>query len=354
MAWPKWIWKRWVIIGVAVVAVLGVLCGGVIWWKFFQSAEQDLKNDAERFNYGSLGGEVVGIPYPIFMILPRVFPDLVEKYARQGYGPEKAGYGGYGAFGFSWEEGRPLPVGMSIKKLGYERVTVNCALCHTTSYRLKPDDNLQFAFGGPGHTVNMQNFLRFLFAAADDARFTATRMLPEMAVQFPFDWLDYAIYSTILIPKTRAALRVGRGQMGWMDGKTAWGPGRDDAFNLPKYLLARFPWDETIGNTDFPAVWPRTSILSSPLRPSASDRRPSADSRSAIAGSRALSASSRRPHTRGRSTRVYPRAGESCTQHSAPPAMRMAAHALGPQSRSPRSALIPSMCEPGRSGTRIA
>jgi mono/diheme cytochrome c family protein len=255
MLWPRRKWARWVIIGVAVVVVLGVLCGGGVWWKFFQPGEQRLANDLERFNYGSLDAEVVGIPYPVFMILPRVFPDLVAKYARQGYGPEKAGYGGYGAFGFSWEEGRPLPVGMSIKKLGYDRVTFNCALCHTTSYRLNPDDDPQFAFGGPGHTVNLQNFLRFLFAAADDARFTAARMLPEMAVQFPFDWLDYAIYSTILIPKTRAALHFAQGQLGWMDGKPAWGPGRDDAFNLPKYLLARLPWDNTTGNVDFPAVW---------------------------------------------------------------------------------------------------
>ena len=72
-----------------------------------------------RFHYGSLGGELVaGIPYPIFMILPRVFPDLVERYATEGYGPEKPGYGGYGAFGLAWEEGERLPVGLSIKRLG--------------------------------------------------------------------------------------------------------------------------------------------------------------------------------------------------------------------------------------------
>ena len=57
------------------------------------------------------------------MILPRVFPDLVERYATEGYGPEKAGYGGYGAFGLAWEEGERLPIGLSIKRLGSERVT---------------------------------------------------------------------------------------------------------------------------------------------------------------------------------------------------------------------------------------
>jgi mono/diheme cytochrome c family protein len=40
-----------------------------------------------------------------------------------------------------------------------------------------------------------------------------------------------------------------------MDRKPAWAPGRDDAFNLPKYLINRSSWDETVANTDFPALW---------------------------------------------------------------------------------------------------
>ncbi len=40
-----------------------------------------------------------------------------------------------------------------------------------------------------------------------------------------------------------------------MDQKTAWGPGRDDAFNLPKFILMQQHWDDSIGNTDFPALW---------------------------------------------------------------------------------------------------
>ena len=144
-----------------------------------------------RFHYGSLGGELVaGIPYPIFMILPRVFPDLVERYATEGYGPEKPGYGGYGAFGLAWEEGERLPVGLSIKRLGQERVSLNCALCHTASYRLTPDAPPQFAVGGPAHTLNLQGLLRFLIAASHDRRFTAARLMPEIALHFPLDAID--------------------------------------------------------------------------------------------------------------------------------------------------------------------
>jgi mono/diheme cytochrome c family protein len=243
-------------IGGSVVILALAVIGLVTWWKLFKTDEQTFETDLERFKYGSLNGEyIAGIPYPLFMILPRVFPDLVEKYATQGYGPEKFGHGGYGAFGLAWEEGKRLPAGLSVKRVGYERVTVNCSACHTTVYRRPEDEKPRFAFGGPGHTVNVQGLLRFLFAAAHDARFTAARLMPELALQFELDLIDYALYSLVLIPKTRLALKVGERQLRWMNQKTAWAPGRDDAFNLPKYVLTQSPWDDSVGNTDFPALW---------------------------------------------------------------------------------------------------
>lgn len=251
--------RRWIkraVAVLAVVAALGAAGGAIVWWKFFLPGDQRFADDRERFLYGSLGAELIaGIPYPIFMILPRVFPDLVERFATEGYGPEKLGHGGYGAFGLPWEEGQRLPAGLSIRRLGFERVTVNCAACHVARYRLGPGEPAQYAVGGPGHTVNLQGLLRFLFAAANDRRFTAARIMPELALHFDLDWLDWAIYPAVLIPKTRLALKLGERELAWMDDKPAWAPGRDDAFNLPKYLLTRAPWDDTVGNTDFPAVW---------------------------------------------------------------------------------------------------
>ncbi len=250
------IWFRRALIALLVVAVLGVAGAGLAWWKFFKSETQIFADDEARFKYGSLGAELIaGIPYPIFMILPRVFPDLIETYAKQGYGPDKPGWGGYDAFGLAWEQGQRLPDGFSIRRFGYDRVTVNCALCHTATYRLSEDADRVFVTGGPGHTVNIQGLLRFLFAAAHDRRFTAARLLPEMAIHFPLDWLDWQIYSFILIPKMRLALQLAEHELGWMDSKTAWGPGRDDAFNLPKFILLQQHWDDSVGNTDFPALW---------------------------------------------------------------------------------------------------
>lgn len=258
-AWIKPVWTKRLAAGLVVALVLLAVLGAIGWWKFFKTEPQafasDVERALERFKYGSLGAEAAGIPYPIFMVLPRVFPDLVEKYATQGFGKDKFGHGGYGAFGLAWEEGQRLPVGFSIKRLGYERVTINCSLCHTTIYRTHADEKPRFAFGGPGHTVNLQGLLGFLFAAANDARFNSARLMPELALQFKFDWIDWALYSWVLIPATRTALRVAEGQLEWMKRKPAWAPGRDDAFNLPKYVLTRLPFDDTVGNTDFPALW---------------------------------------------------------------------------------------------------
>ncbi|MFO1024716.1 MAG: c-type cytochrome [Acetobacteraceae bacterium] len=249
-------WFRRILTTIIALAVLGIVVVSVGWWKFLHAEHQVFDTPRDRFQYGSLGSELVaGIPYPIFMILPRVFPDLVEKYAMQGYGPKKPGWGGYDAFGLAWEQGQRLPAGFSIRRVGYDRLTINCALCHTATYRMSPDADRVIVTGGPAHMMALRNLLDFLFAASHDARFTAARLMPEIALNVPLDWLDWQIYSFYLIPKTRLALQLAESELKWTQTKPAWGPGRDDPFNLPKYNLLREPLDDTVGNTDFPALW---------------------------------------------------------------------------------------------------
>ena len=123
---------------VAVLAIVGVAGGVYAWYKAFRVVPQEICGDVEpsrraelcaddaeeRFKYGSLGAEAdLGIPYPIFHVLPRVFGDLMP------------GPGGYRAFGIPWEEGRELPVGFSKKTMGFPRITQTCAICHAASYR---------------------------------------------------------------------------------------------------------------------------------------------------------------------------------------------------------------------------
>ena len=128
--------------------------------------------EEERFKYGSLGAEEdLGIPYPIFHVLPRVFGDLLP------------GPGGYRAFGIPWEEGRELPVGFSKKTMGFPRITQTCAICHAASYRTAPDATPVIVPTGPSHTTNAMAFLDFLEAAANDPRWSGDGMMPRDRAQ---------------------------------------------------------------------------------------------------------------------------------------------------------------------------
>ncbi|MBN8899922.1 MAG: hypothetical protein J0H57_02730, partial [Rhodospirillales bacterium] len=184
--------------GLVIVAALGLVF-------LLRPGPQHFASDTDRFLYGSVGGSALGIPYPIFMVLPRVFPDLVAQYATEGYGPAKPGWGGYGAFGVAWEQGQALPAGFSIDHRLYDRVTITCALCHTATWRDSVDGDQHVVAGGPSHGLNLGNLVHFLVAAARDNRFNSARLLPEIALNFPLNWFEAKLYGWVLIPATRFA-----------------------------------------------------------------------------------------------------------------------------------------------------
>lgn len=240
-------WKRKGVYLCSILLILGAIGGGVAWYKFFRVVPQaPFETAAEKFMYQSLGSEEDrGIPYPIFVVLPRIFPDLLP------------GPGGYRSLGLPWEEGKALPVGFSLKTMGFQRVTQNCSVCHAATYRTKKDESPRIQVAGPGHTTNVQAFLRFIGAAAKDPRFSAERMLPEIMLDFDLSWLDVLIYKFILIPMTQKAILEQDAQFAWMNRPNwpDWGPGRDDPMNLTKYFMIELEYDQTVGQADFPSIW---------------------------------------------------------------------------------------------------
>ena len=95
--------------------------------------------------------------------------------------PEKLpGPGGYAALGVSWEQGHELPIGFVKKKVGFDRVGNNCAVCHTTNYRASVDETPRFVDAGPGHTLNLVAFFRFLVDCAKDPRFNPDNLMHEI------------------------------------------------------------------------------------------------------------------------------------------------------------------------------
>jgi mono/diheme cytochrome c family protein len=231
---------------ITVLAGTGVFVG---WYKFFREEPQPawVNQDPEtRFKYGSIGAEWdAGIPYWIFMVLPRMFPEKLP------------GPGGYAALGVPWEQGQELPVGFTKKVIGFPRVANNCAVCHTASYRKGANENPTFVTAAPAHTTDVEGFFRFYIDCAKDPRFNGENVLWEILNVTRLSWFDKLAYKYLLIPITKKRLVEREQQFAWIyrPDFPEWGRGRDDAMNLTKYFMIETPMDDTYGPTDMPSIW---------------------------------------------------------------------------------------------------
>jgi len=236
----KWVWVLIVLI------VLAVIVGAVAWWKLAREVPQQIDAAAmdEYFKYGSIGAEEeMGIPFWIWYALPQVFPDLLPRP------------GGYAALGFAWERGSEVPVGFSRRTIGFERIGINCATCHVTVLRAPGEPVPRIYPGGTGNTIDILAYQRFLFACADDPRFSADTILGQLAQTVELSWLDRVLYRYVLIPATRKALLEQKEQFEWTDSRPDWGRGRIDPFNPVKVRLLHIDPGDTIGNSDMEPVW---------------------------------------------------------------------------------------------------
>jgi hypothetical protein len=208
----------------------------------------------DHFKYGSTGGERgSGIPYSIFKLLPRVFSDHIR------------GPAGYDSFGLIYEKDKDgnlkdLPIGFSKRNvMGVDRVFVNCAVCHVGSVRDTPESAPRIVVGMPSNTVDLQGFQRFLIDCVRDERFTARRLMPEIARDGAEDWINRLGLRLIGVNLMRERLLTLGDRFKFLDEEPDCGPGRFDTFNPPKALL-NFPMDklspeEKIGLCDFPSIW---------------------------------------------------------------------------------------------------
>ncbi len=243
-----WRWSR-ILFWLGLLVVLGAMLGVTAWYKLFRAEPQPawVTESADmRFKYGSIGAENdAGVPYWIFYVLPRLFPEKLP------------GPGGYASLGVSWEQGQELPVGFTKKTIGFARVANNCAACHTTNFRAAENENPQFVNAGPGHTLNLVAFFRYLVDCARDPRFNADNLMREINLVTELSWLDQVLYRFAIIPITKQRLTERAGQFAWIyrHDFPEWGRGRDDAMNLTKYFMIRLPMDESFGPTDIPSIW---------------------------------------------------------------------------------------------------
>ena len=228
----------WLVVLVAVV-------GAVAYVKFFRTEPPPYFEAAEEhFLFGSVGTEDRdGIPYWIWLVLPRVFPEYLP------------GPGGYAGLGMLAKDAHEMPVGLSKRTIGFARVGVNCAMCHTGSVRAQPDEPPMIIPGAPAQQLAWQQYRQFLFAAASDPRFTADTLLAEISKNTRLSFLDALLYRLVIVPRTRSALVRQRDRDAWMQRNPAPGRGGVDAVNAVKFGMLQQPHDATVGTADMPALW---------------------------------------------------------------------------------------------------
>jgi hypothetical protein len=242
-------WRRLAVLGIA-LAIVGLL-SIVTWYKLFREvAPVETASDENHFKYGSIGTEdESGLPLHLWKALPRVCPDLL---------PEP---GGYASLGMIYEPGHDTPIGFSIKTIGFPRIAVNCALCHTSTVRDSEGVPPRVILAGGASQLDVQAYLRFLFRCAEDSRFTADRILEEIQRDgAPLSMLDRTLYRHLLIPQTRKRILEQRDDYAWMDSRPRWGRGRIEPFNPVKFTMLKLPVDHTIGVTDFLPLWKLTAV----------------------------------------------------------------------------------------------
>ena len=229
-----------------VIVVLILAGGGAIaaWYYLFREVPTHFASAEDNFKYGSLGNEQTdGIPYWLWLVLPRMFPEKLP------------GLGGYASLGLVWEEGRELPVGFSKKTIGFDRVALNCAFCHTATYRMRPEDKPTIVAAGPAHQFDPQAYVRFLYSCAGDPRFNADNILAEISSVYKLSPIEKLLYRYVLIPRTQETLLKQKEQFAWMNSRPDWGRGRIDPFNPIKFGILKQPVDNTIGNSDMVPLW---------------------------------------------------------------------------------------------------
>ncbi len=91
-----------------------------------------------------------------------------------------------------------MPIGLSRATVGYPRVGMNCALCHTP--------------GRPPDDAAARRYVSFLASAAADPRFTPGAILGEIAKNYRLSATDRLLYRFVIIPGTRDDLLAWQGR----------------------------------------------------------------------------------------------------------------------------------------------
>jgi hypothetical protein len=239
--------RRWIRLALLLLLGLGLSGGFWLWQNLFRRAPLPIFDTPEaQFKYGALGygtmGELQGFPLYLWQVLPEVFADKLPRP------------GGWSAFGLVTEPGMEYPVGFASVTVGFPGLVPNCALCHSGTVRQQPGDPPRLILGAPAHQLDFDAFNDFVFACADDPRWTTATLLPRIEKVARLTWSERIFYR-VLIPALRDKIRAQKAAFAWQSSRPPAGCGRTDAFNRFKINVLKLPDDGTIGTSDFPPIW---------------------------------------------------------------------------------------------------
>jgi mono/diheme cytochrome c family protein len=235
-------WRRILLVLGAIVVLLGLLAYGA-WYKLFRRVHTFYTSEEDHWKYGSIGVEAVeGMPYWIWLELPKIFPDKLPRP------------GGYTSLGMVWEEGKEMPIGFTKEVIGFPRVGINCAACHTGTFRATAHEKPSFILAAPSTKFDSQAYVRFLFACANDPRFDADTIMTQLNYDVKLALIDRLLYRYAIIPFTKKSLKKQEQSYAFMRSRPNWGPGRTD-MNPFKLRVMGLPDDGSVGSTDIMAIW---------------------------------------------------------------------------------------------------
>ena len=232
-------------VGIAVVVVIAAVAGYVLWDNLLRAEPDTYYASVEdHYMHGAIGlSSGNRVPYWVWKVLPEMFPEKLP------------GPGGWASLGLIVPEGSDLPVGFAHRKIGYDSVEANCALCHTAQFRRTPDSKPELILGGPAHTLDLEGMQRFLYGCAADPRFTPNNILAEINKVHKFGFVESLIYRYLILPATKEGLLEQKVAYSWQYLRPQQGRGRTDTFNPTKINVFHMPDDGTIGTVDLPQVW---------------------------------------------------------------------------------------------------
>ena len=161
---------------------------------------------------------------------------------------------GYEEFGFIQETEQELPIGVSVRRYGVQRVGFNCATCHTSTFSYK--GQRQIVNGAPAK-IDLQAYIRFLVEASQDPRLTPDAVIASAENHGrSIDYASKLVLRYIIFPRLKDEVERSKESFAWMMRRPSHGPGRTDAGNFWRERWGLKPEnDDLIGVVDHPSVW---------------------------------------------------------------------------------------------------